>query len=310
MPRRHTSGRSIARSRRRQLGAWLLFLSCLAASCSSQPEVFRPRTLEEAPLLVTTVDGHRVAYRAAGRGGPTLVFVHGWTCDMTSWKYQFPAFAKTHRVIVLDLPGHGASDKPDVTYSMDLFARAVDAVLMAEGAKRAVLVGHSMGTMVIRQFYRLHKDKSVALIVVDGALRPYTLDPSAVDKFLAPYRGSEAEARKAQAAFVDAMVPEKEGELREELKRVVLSTPRNVVVSAGQAMFDPAIWKDDNIWIPVLAIYAKSPFWSEDYETFVHKMAPLVNYKVFDGVGHFLMLEKPELFNAALSAFLADLPRR
>jgi pimeloyl-ACP methyl ester carboxylesterase len=75
-------------------------------------------------------------------------------------------------------------------------------------------------------------------------------------------------------------------------------------------MFDPAIWRDDNIWIPLLAVYAKSPFWSEDYETFVHKMAPLVNYKVFEGVGHFLMLEKPELFNAALSAFLGELPRR
>jgi pimeloyl-ACP methyl ester carboxylesterase len=310
MSGRHTSNPSTARRLRQLPTACLLLLSCLTAWCSSQPEAFRPARLEEAPLLFATVDGHRVAYRAAGRGGPTLVFVHGWTCDMTSWKYQFPAFAKTHRVIALDLPGHGASDKPDVTYSMDLFARAVDAVLTADGSKRAVLVGHSMGTMVVRQFYRLHKDKTAALVVVDGALRPFTLDPAAVDKFLSPYRGSDADARKAQAAFVDAMVPEKEGELRQELKRVVLSTPRNVVVSAGQAMFDPAIWKDDNIWIPVLAVYAKSPFWSEEYETFVHKMAPLVNYKVFEGVGHFLMLEKPELFNAALSAFLADLPRR
>jgi sigma-B regulation protein RsbQ len=160
----------------------------------------------------------------------------------------------------------------------------------------------------VRQFYRLHKDKTVALVVVDGALKPFLVDPAAVDKFLAPYRGPDV--RKAQAAFVDAMVPEKEGELREQLKRVILSTPQNVVVSAGQAMFDPSIWKDDNIWIPLLAVYARSPLWNEDYETFVHKMAPLVTYRVFDGVGHFLMLEKPELFNAALSAFLADLPRR
>jgi pimeloyl-ACP methyl ester carboxylesterase len=308
MPVRHRSQPSIARRRRRLSGACAFLLLCLAASCASQPEAFRPATLEEAPLLFTTVEGHRVAYRAAGRGGPTLVFVHGWTCDMTSWKYQFPAFAKTHRVIALDLPGHGASDKPDITYSMDLFARAVDAVLMADGVKRAVLVGHSMGTMVVRQFYRLHKDKTVALVAVDGALKPFIVDPTAIDKFLAPYRGPDV--RKAQAAFVDAMVPEKDGDLREELKRVILATPQKVVVSAGQAMFDPAIWKDDNIWIPLLAVYARSPLWSEDYETSVHKMAPLVTYRVFDGVGHFLMLQKPDLFNAALSAFLVDLPKR
>jgi len=308
MAGRHVSPRSIALRRLRLPAACALVLACLAASCASRPEAFRPATLEEAPLLFASADGHRVAYRAAGRGGPTLVFVHGWTCDMTSWKYQFPAFAKTHRVIALDLPGHGASDKPDIAYSMDLFARAVDAVLTADGAKRAVLVGHSMGAMVVRQFYRLHKDKTVALVVVDGSLQPFILDPAAVDKFLAPYRGPDV--RKAQAAFVDAMVPEKEGELREELKRVILSTPQKVVVSAGQAMFDPAIWKDDNIWIPLLAVYARSPLWSEDYESAVHKMAPLVTYRVLEGVGHFLMLEKPDLFDATLSAFLVDLPKR
>ena len=308
MPGRHNSNAPVACRRRTLASVSLLLASSLAASCASRPEAFRPATLEEAPLLFATVDGHRVAYRAAGLGGPTVVFVHGWTCDMSSWKYQFPAFAKTHRVIALDLPGHGESDKPDATYSMDLFARAVDGVLAADGAKRVVLVGHSMGAMVVRQFYRLHKDRTAALVVVDGALRPFIQDPAAVDSFLAPYRGPDF--RKAQAAFVDAMVPEREGELREELKRVMLSTPQNVVASAGQAMFDPTIWKDDNIWIPLLAVYAKSPLWNEDYETYVHKMAPLVTYRVLEGVGHFLMLEKPELFNAALSAFLIDLPGR
>ena len=136
-------------------------------------------------------------------------------------------------MIAIDLPGHGQSDKPDIAYSMDLFARAVDAVLTAESVKRAVLVGHSMGAMVVRQAYRLHKEKTAALVVVDGALRPFVTDPAAVDRFLAPYRG--ADFRKSQSAFVDAMVPEKEGELREGLKKVLLSTPQYVAVSAGQA---------------------------------------------------------------------------
>src|SRR5215470_6980900 len=159
MPGRHTRWDRVARVHRlRHSGILLLLLSLLAAACASSPQAFHPATLGEAPLLFATIDGHRVAYRAAGRGGPALVFVHGWACDMTSWKYQVPAFAKTHRVIAIDLPGHGLSDKPDIAYSMDLFARAVDAVLAADGVRRAVLVGHSMGTMVVRQFYRLHKD--------------------------------------------------------------------------------------------------------------------------------------------------------
>ena len=75
-------------------------------------------------------------------------------------------------MIAIDLPGHGQSDKPQVTYSMDYFARAVEAVMNDAKAKRAVLVGHSMGTPVARQFYRKYPQKTLAIVIVDGVLRP------------------------------------------------------------------------------------------------------------------------------------------
>ena len=79
-----------------------------------------------APLRAASVDG--LAIHSATRGaGATLVFVHGWTCDSSSWAAQVEAFAKRYRVIALDLPGHGQSQSPaDGKFSMDLFARAVD----------------------------------------------------------------------------------------------------------------------------------------------------------------------------------------
>jgi len=58
-----------------------------------------------------------------------IVLIHGWSCRLDYWRDQIPEFAKRTRVIAIDLPGHGQSDKPELTYSMDLFARAVDAVL-------------------------------------------------------------------------------------------------------------------------------------------------------------------------------------
>ena len=56
--------------------------------------------------------------------------------------------------------------------------------------------------------------------------------------------------------------------------------------------------------VPLLCVLAKSPFWSDDYEAFVRKLAPRVEYRVLDGVGHFLMMEKPKEFNDAVIAFL------
>src|SRR6185295_6430396 len=68
------------------------------------------------------LDGHRVHYETHGVGREALVFVHGWTCNLKSWSLQVPLFAAKTRVIAIDLPGHGQSDKPDIAYTMDLFA--------------------------------------------------------------------------------------------------------------------------------------------------------------------------------------------
>src|SRR5262245_57244037 len=122
-----------------------------------------------------TVDGMKINSSSVGTG-PTIVFVHGWTCDSSSWTGQVPAFSKDHRVITLDLPGHGQSGSPkDGKLSMDLFARAVEAVRAEAGADRIVLVGHSMGAPVIRQYAHLYPDHVAGLVAVDGPLdvRPF-----------------------------------------------------------------------------------------------------------------------------------------
>src|SRR5437588_12879666 len=77
----------------------------------------------------TTLDGARIHYVNYGKGSDALLLIHGWTMNLDSWRDQVADFAKRNRVIVIELPGHGQSDKPQVTYSMNLFARAVEAVM-------------------------------------------------------------------------------------------------------------------------------------------------------------------------------------
>src|SRR5690349_11960362 len=69
-----------------------------------------------------TVDGHRVFYQTHGRGALSVVLVHGWTCDGTFWDAQKDVLAAKHRVLVLDLPGHGRSDKPVIDYDLPVFS--------------------------------------------------------------------------------------------------------------------------------------------------------------------------------------------
>src|ERR1700676_3504702 len=76
-----------------------------------------------------SVDGISIHSTVRGRGTKTIVFVHGWTCDESSWREQVPYFEKNYRVITLDLPGHGKSGSPSKgPLTMDLFARSIEAV--------------------------------------------------------------------------------------------------------------------------------------------------------------------------------------
>src|SRR5258706_1501407 len=165
----------------------LLSMLCgllLAATAGAQGSKQSPAESRYASL-----EGARVHYESYGKGREALVLIHGWSCSIDYWRDLIPDLSKRSRVIAIDLPGHGLSDKPEVAYTMDLFARAVDAVMRDAGVKRGVLVGHSMGTPVARQFYRKYPQETLAIVIVDGALRPFG-DKKLMDGFIAPLRNA------------------------------------------------------------------------------------------------------------------------
>lgn len=261
-----------------------------------------PNPLDLAPSRFTVLDGIKVRYKSLGSGRTALVFVHGWTCDLTFFREQVPAFDGKLRMILLDLPGHGKSDKPEIGYTMDLFARAVDGVLRDAGVSKAILVGHSMGTPVARQFYRLHPGKTLGIVDVDGMLH-VALKPGQAEALAALYTGAdwkEKQTSAVQSMFSPATTPA----LKEKILGTMTSAPQHVVAGAYKGIFDPAIWTDDPIGVPVLAIYARSAFRTLEYEAAVRKLAPGIQIVYVEGAGHFLQLEKPAEFNAALMAFL------
>jgi pimeloyl-ACP methyl ester carboxylesterase len=249
-----------------------------------------------------TLGKHRIHYKSYGKGPEALVLIHGWSCNLDNWRDQITDFAKRNRVIAIDLPGHGQSDKPELSYSMDLFASALDAVLRAEGVQRAVLVGHSMGTPVARQFYRKYPGKTLGIVIVDGPLQPFG-DKKMLEGFLVTLRGSDYQA--IGSGLLDAMMgPAATVELKERIKASFLATPQHVLVSAMEGMADEAIWGPDQFKVPVLAILAKSPAYPADIEQRDRIVAPKLEFQMWEGVGHFLMMEQPKRFNDAVIAFL------
>jgi pimeloyl-ACP methyl ester carboxylesterase len=248
------------------------------------------------------LDGARVHYVNYGKGSEALILIHGWTMNEDNWRDQVTEFAKRTRVIAIDLPGHGKSDKPQVTYSMDLFARAVDAVMRDAKVKRAVLAGHSLGTPIARQFYRNYPEKTLAIVVVDGPLRPFG-EKAMMDSMAAGFRGPNYKDVMGQM-FAGMFGPNLTAEAKERIQASRLSTPQYVLVSAWEGMVDAPIWGEDKINVPVLAIMAKYPFFGPDLEQRYRGIAPNLEFLLWDGVGHFVMMERPKDFNEAVLAFL------
>lgn len=241
----------------------------------------------------------KVNYLDIGEGKNALVFVHGWTCNKTFWKRQYGGFPGKRRVFV-DLPGHGKSDRPQADYTIEYFARAVEAVIKHAKIKKAVIIGHSMGTPVARNFYKLFPDKTAGIVVVDGALRPNG-NKEETNKYIVMFK---ADYQKTASMAIDSMMPTASTELKQEIKTGMLGTPEFVAISAMENMMKDENYPQEKIGVPVMVVLAKSPFWAADTEDFLKSKTTTLDFNWMTGVSHFLMLEKPAEFNTMVNNFL------
>ena len=248
---------------------------------------------------------NRIHYLTQGQGTNAIVFIHGWACNAGFWREQVPAFADKARVVLLDLPGHGESDKPEVDYTMDYFAEAVIAVMRDAKVEKATLVGHSMGTPVICKVYAKAPERVAGLVAVDGFLRRPKVGPEQAENMAAPYRKPEYREQVKQMVSFMFQNPGTEA-LRERVTNEMLKTPQHVMASAMGEMFNlkqPA-WDLAKVEVPVMSINAKSPMWTENYENYVRSLSAKTDYRLIEGTGHFVMLEKPSEFNSTLMGML------
>lgn len=140
--------------------------ACTASSpIPSQFEVF-----ERIPIKVVTVHDQRIAYLDVGLG-PPVILIHGFGGSIWQWEHQQHALSRHFRVITLDLPGSGFSDKPDIEYRpdqlVDFFTGFMDAVRIPQ----ATLVGNSMGAGLAIAMALEHPERVAKLVLIGGLPR-------------------------------------------------------------------------------------------------------------------------------------------
>lgn len=262
------------------------------------------------PRIVPSSDGTPISYEVYGTGEPTLVFVHGWSCDSRYWREQVPHFSKKHRVVVLDLAGHGHSGMGRTKYTMRSFGEDVRTVTETAGGRRVILIGHSMGGSVIAEAAGLMPERVIGLIGIDTLENvEYPLTREGLDLMIAPL---EKDFRTCSRQFVSKMLsPKTDPLLREWIMADISAAPPAVALSAMREMMTQYITGEaasifEKIRIPVMSI--NGGLWPVNYEGNRRHMLSF-DAIIFKQADHFLMMDLPEEFNRALEKTVGKLSK-
>ncbi|MCH7592026.1 MAG: alpha/beta hydrolase [Planctomycetes bacterium] len=252
---------------------------------------------------VRAEDGVRIAYSSEGHGEPAIVFIHGWTCDRTHWRFQVPEFRKSHRVIAIDLPGHGASGADRNAWSIDGLGSDVAAVVRGLKLDQVVLVGHSMGGPVALAAAPRLRGILRGIVAVDSVHNvEFTMPAETSDRFVKRF---EHDFEGAWKRFMSGFFADPGSEILKSILEKAGGVDRRAAIEllADYNRFD---WKSAlaAAGVPVRAINAAKPFRTE---VKINRKYGDFDAVLISDVGHFLMLEKPVDFNRHLRMMIEQL---
>ncbi|WP_176475908.1 alpha/beta fold hydrolase [Halomonas salipaludis] len=261
------------------------------------------------PRMADSADGVPIAYEVQGSGEPTLVFIHGWSGDGRYWRGQLPHFAQRHRVVTVDLAGHGHSGQGREVYTLPAFGEDVKAVLDDLEVEQAILVGHSMGGPVSVEAARLMPERVIGIIGVD-TFHDVAADVSEEqrDELLEPLQQDFAPAARQFVAsmFIDST----DATLREWVVEDMAAAPPEVAISAMQEMLSrhadgEAAQQFAALTFPVMAINAD--LWPTDVDA-NRLLLPEFDAVIMEDSDHFLHMAKPAAFNRELERMIGTPP--
>ena len=254
---------------------------------------------------VASFDGVSIHYESTA-GSPTsaVVLVHCWSCDMHDWDAQMSALSPRWRVVRLDLAGHGKSGKTRKDWTIQAYGQDVRAVVSALGLDHVVLVGHSMGGPVILEAAALMPDKVVGLVPIDTLHDAERVMPEEQKKALFAHFRQDFQGTTREL-IPHMFPPTSDKALVERIAAEEAAADSAVAIPSLESLYN----YDEKaglsrIKAPIIAINADLFPTSLEHD---RKYAPQFDAVIVKGVGHWLMREKPDVFNARLVEVLQKL---
>jgi 3-oxoadipate enol-lactonase len=258
---------------------------------------------------VTTTDG-RFGYEEAGDAAARpLIFLHGIGGAARGWRDQLAFFGQRYHAVAWDMPGYGRS-APLADVSIATLADALQDFLTAIGAVKPILVGHSIGGMIVQQWLVKYPEAAAAVVLAQTSPafgRPDgDWQRSFIDARLGPLDRGET-MRSLAPTLVEELIgndPDPHGiEMAQECMASVPEISYRAMMLALLGFDKREVLRD--IKAPALVLSG-----SKDKNApapMMAKMAsyiPTATYMELEGAGHLVNLERPKAFNAAVDQFL------
>ncbi len=247
-------------------------------------------------------DGITLAYDERGSGSPAFVFIHGWTCNRSFFNPQADHFAARHRVVSLDLRGHGDSDKPQGAYPIAAYADDIAFLIDKLGLGRVIAVGHSMGGITVLQLAAAYPEKVAGIVMVDPAPLAFPADlKEGIEGLVGAIEAGNQEPRRqfiAERLFLAAS----DKKLVDEVLKVMMAAPAHVASAAMRGILAyEGVKAAARCKVPALHIAATPPL-NPPHQMSEWMPAVVNGWTV--GAGHFNMLEAPAQVNGMIEGFL------
>ncbi len=309
------------------LGA-LLALSL--SSCAVMPHGDGASRYKDKPFVERTypaqeqympIRDFKVCYVEEGEGR-TLLILPGLSLGAHNWRFNWRRYAEKFHVVLLDFPGYGKSDAPDAEYSIDFFKDVVLEFMRKKGIERAALLGHSLGGQVGIVLAAEHPEKVDALILETATgVRPRfgVFEDWAIRLYITADRFAflpEQKLREYTEMNFYAPVPAQEELVEYQLSYrahygdTALFKARNEAFTRGAVHIiltdvRPQVPK---IQAPTLVMWGRNDRLDNVSNAYwLYRMIPKAQLYIIESCGHMPHLEKPALYDFAVTRFLEGL---